>query len=69
MVYCLVQCVQTVVCVRACLCVYQPVRNLKAGSASEPIILILLKKGKVTPYVDLAKASMSRLVPVSVSPN
>lgn len=46
-----------------------PVRNLKAGSASEPIILILLKKGNVTPYVALAKASMSRLVPVSVSPN
>ncbi|TNN66567.1 hypothetical protein EYF80_023253 [Liparis tanakae] len=48
---------------------YQPVRNLKAGSASEPIILILPKNGKVTPWTDLANASMSRLVPSSVSPN
>lgn len=34
---------------RVSCCVCRPVRNLKAGSASEPIILILLKKGKVTP--------------------
>lgn len=46
-----------------------PVRNLKAGLASDPIILILLKIGKVTPYVALVHTSMSRLVPCSVFPN
>ena len=48
---------------------YLPTRNLNAGSASDPRILILWKMGNVTPKLFLAKDITSLLGRGSDSPN
>ena len=48
---------------------YLPTRNLNAGSASGPRILILWKMGNVTPKLFLAEDTTSLLGRGSDSPN